>query len=132
MFSDTETYHLEFCLKAPLTNQDEPVYSENFYMKGFQWYVYSIASKTRNNYFGIFLTCVENGEFKFNVRFSFKLISSINKDQDVLLGPFTIEFTSASSSWGSNTFVSLTDLKDGKQGFLKNGIFTLKLDVTFC
>lgn len=74
---------------------------------------------------------MKNGEFKLNVRYSFKMISSINKDHDILVGPFTNKFTLTANSWGSPNVLSLTHLKDENEGLLENGMIKLKLDVTF-
>lgn len=76
---DTETFHSEFALEAPLTVGPRSN-SYTFVMKNCHWYITSYVSKETSDYLGIYLQREdEAGDLTIKMNYYLKLISSTDK-----------------------------------------------------
>lgn len=76
---DTETFHSEFALEAPLTVGPRSN-SYTFVMKNCHWYITSYVSKKTSDYLGIYLQREdEAGDLTIKMNYYLKLISSTDK-----------------------------------------------------
>lgn len=101
-------------------------------MKNVAWNIYVLKSSIKD--FGLFLECNdESDSFEHTVRYSFKLISSVGKTQDVFKGIKIDTFSQGVNErdWGWSDFVSLSVLNDTRSGLLTNGKITVQVYAIF-
>lgn len=83
-----------------------------------------------------FLVCTDkNGPFEHRFKCSAKLISTVSKEYDFkrCLSPHI--FTSKGDKdrlWGWMYFITLTELKHERKGFVSNGKFKIQVNVECC
>lgn len=131
---DTEIFHCEFSLKAPL-NSEKAVKSDKFFMNNFRWFICAKISAVDNlgDCLGIFLYRAEKTESSnVKIKFSMRVVSNDNKIDNVSRGPAINSFPwNDSYGFGWNPFVKVSDLTDVRKGYLTNGNITVKFDATF-
>lgn len=129
-FFVSDTFRMELSWKPPMA-PGENMDSGTFLMKNHYWHIKSFVKEEKPGYLQAYLHCEETSDlYEIKVNFSFKLISAIGKDHDILRGPSTYTFTCTLGRGWSN-LVSLSDLKDKEKGLMKSGYITLQLDATF-